>query len=402
MASSSPARLSLAPDLREAEASIASLAPKPAAPVRLVSLDALRGMAILAIIGFDGAVASLAEMAKSGPPLFREICGFLALQFSHSEWDGVHLYDFVFPLFVFITGTGIAFALPRALASQTRGEVYFRIIRRSLLMYALGVIYYGGLGQHWEEIRYVGVLQRIAICYFVTSILFMHLRPAALAGMVAAILVAYWALMSFVAAPGMAAGSVEPGANLADWLDRAYLPGRLWYGERDPEGLLSTLPAITTCMLGALAGVLLQSGRAPSRINLALAVGGAAMVAVGWLWGLTFSIIIKALWTSSFVLVTAGASAILLGVANQLLDVWRLGSASWLVWVGANAITLYMISGLVGFDQLAHRLVGGDFGAFVDRVAVPGASAFLTHAVGLALAIWLAGFLYRKRVFVRL
>ncbi len=402
MASSSHARLSPQPELRDGGASVASIAPAPAAPVRLVSLDALRGMAILAIIGFDGAVAAFAEMAKSGPPLFRDICGFLALQFSHSEWEGLHLYDFVFPLFVFITGVGIAFALPRALSMQTRGEVYFRIIKRSLLMYALGVIYYGGLGQHWDEIRYVGVLQRIAVCYLVTSILFMHLRPAALVAMVAAMLVSYWALMSFVAAPGMHAGSVMPGANLADWIDRTFLPGRLWYGESDPEGLLSTVPAITTCMLGALAGVLLQSGRPPARINLMLVIGGAMMVVAGWLWGQTFSIVIKALWTSSFVLVTAGASAILLGVANQLLDVWRVTGASWLVWVGANAITLYMISGLAGFDQLARRLVGGDFGDFLDRITAPGASAFLTHAVGLALAIWLAGFLYRKRVFVRL
>lgn len=402
MVAPSSARLSLAPELREGGASLQAIATAPAAPVRLVSLDALRGMAILAIIGFDGAVGAFAEMAKSGPPLFRDICGFLARQFSHSEWEGLRLYDFVFPLFVFITGVGIAFALPRALTRQSRGEVYLRIIKRSLLMYVLGLIYYGGLGQHWDEIRFVGVLQRIAVCYFVTSILFMHLRPRAQAAMVAAILVFYWALMSFVAAPGMAAGSVAPGANLADWIDRTYLPGRLWYGESDPEGLLSTVPAIATCMLGALAGVLLQSGRPPARINLLLVGGGAMMVVAGSLWGLSYSIIIKALWTSAFVLVTAGASAILLGVTSQLLDVWRVTGASWLVWVGANAITLYMISGLAGFDQLARRLVGGDFGDFIDRVTAPGASAFLTHAVGLALAIWLAGFLYRKRVFVRL
>ena len=97
----------------------------------------------------------------------------------NAEWDGLNLYDFVFPLFIFITGTGIAFALPRTLAAQSRREVFKRILWRTLLMYALGVIYYGGLGQAWGEIRYVGVLQRIAICYFVTSLLFMHLRPAA-------------------------------------------------------------------------------------------------------------------------------------------------------------------------------------------------------------------------------
>lgn len=231
----------------------------------------------------------------------------------------------------------------------------------------------------------------------------MNLRPAALAVAAAAILISYWALLSFVAAPGMYPGALSPDANLASWIEQSYLPGRHWYGESDPEGLLSTAPAIATCMLGALAGVLLRSGRAPTRVNLVLmVVGGALMVVAGWLWGVTFSIIIKALWTSSFVLVTAGASAMLLGAAAQVLDVWRIASASWLVWVGANPITLDMTSGLGGFHLLAKRLVGGDFSALIDRLTAPGAGAFLTHVVGLALAVALAGFLYRKRVFIRL
>ena len=372
-------------------------------PVRLASLDALRGMAILAIIGFDGAVAAFAELAQSGPALFRDICGFLATQFSHAEWDGLNLYDFVFPLFIFITGTGIAFALPRTLAAQSRREVFKRILWRTLLMYALGVIYYGGLGQAWGEIRYVGVLQRIAICYFVASLLFMHLRPAAQAFVAMAILFAYWLLMTFVPAPGIPAGALGPVANLADWIDRAYLPGRLWFGDRDPEGLLSTLPAIATCILGALAGVLLQEKFEPTRINWALILVGLAGMITGSVWGLSFPII-KALWTSSFVLVTAGACAILLGVMHELMDVRRKIKAIWLVWIGMNAITLYMISGFGFFDVIAWRLVGGDFGAMLNQMSGAGtsASAFATHAVALTIAIGLAGFLYRKRVFIRL
>jgi predicted acyltransferase len=371
------------------------------APVRLACLDALRGLAILAIIGFDGAVAAFAEMAKSGPALFREVCGFLATQFSHAEWEGLNLYDFVFPLFIFITGAGIAFALPRTLAIQPRPEVIRRIVRRTLLMFALGVIYYGGLGQAFGEIRYLGVLQRIAICYFVTSLLFMSLRPAAQAVIAMAILLAYWLVMTFVPAPGIPAGALGPVANLSDWIDRAYLPGRLWYGDRDPEGLLSTLPAISTCIFGALAGVLLQDKLEPSRISRALIVAGLVGVIAGGVWGLSFPII-KALWTSSFVLVSAGTSAILLGIMHELMDVRRQISATWLVWIGANAITLYMISGFGLFDVIAWRLVGGDFGALLDRIMGAGASAFVTHAVVLTLAIGLAGFLYRKRIFIRL
>ncbi|MDB5643097.1 MAG: hypothetical protein JWN07_2414 [Hyphomicrobiales bacterium] len=368
---------------------------------RLASLDALRGMAILAIIGFDGAVAAFAQLAQSGPAWFRETCGFLATQFSHAEWQGLHLYDFVFPLFIFITGAGIAFALPRTLASQTRREVYLRIVRRTLLMYLLGVIYYGGVGQGWGEVRYVGVLQRIAICYFVTSLLFMHVRPAFQAGVAIAILVFYWALMTSIPAPGLPAGSLEPVANLADWLDRTFLPGRLWYGDRDPEGLLSTVPAIATCMLGALAGVLLQQRLEPARITRLLIAAGAAGVVAGLAWGLWFPII-KALWTSSYALVTAGACAMLLGVMYELMDVRHAFKATWLVWIGANAITLYMMSGLGLFDIVAGRLVGGDVGALLERGLGAGASAFVLHGVALALAILLARFLYRRGVFIRL
>jgi predicted acyltransferase len=374
---------------------------KTTAPVRLASIDALRGMAILAIIGFDGAVASLSELAQSGPALFRDICGFLAVQFSHVAWEGLHLYDFVFPMFIFITGAGVAFALPRASKQQGRGAVYAKVLRRSLILYVLGLIYYVGVGQNWDEIRYVGVLQRIAVCYLVTSILFMHLRASSLALVCAAILAGYWAVMSFVEAPGVPAGSWAPNENLADWIDRTYLPGRLWYGESDPEGLLSTAPAIATCLLGALAGKAMQSRLEPSRIGAALVGGGALLVVAGLIWALWIPIV-KSLWTPSFVLVTGGASAMLLGATYVLMDVRRAFAASWLVWVGANAITLYMLGGFGLFDLVASSMVGGAVGAMIDAATAPGASAFLAHMIGLALAVLLAGFLYRKRVFLRI
>jgi predicted acyltransferase len=147
--------------------------------------------------------------------------------------------------------------------------------------------------------------------------------------------------------------------------------------------------------------VLLQDKLEPTRISRALIVVGVVGMFAGSVWGLSFPII-KALWTSSYVLVTAGACAILLGVTHELMDVQRKITARWLVWIGANAITLYMISGFGLFDVIAWRLVGGDFGALLDRVLGAGASAFVTHAVVVTLAIGLAGFLYRKRIFIRL
>jgi predicted acyltransferase len=378
-----------------------SLSADTTTPVRLASIDALRGMAILAIIGFDGAVASLSELAQSGPELFRDVCGFLAVQFSHVAWEGLHLYDFVFPMFIFITGAGVAFALPRALKRQGRGAVYAKALRRSAILYVLGLIYYGGVGQGWDEIRYVGVLQRIAVCYLATSILFMHLRAGGLALVCAAILAGYWAVMSFVEAPGVPAGSWAPNDNLAAWIDRTYLPGRLWYGESDPEGLLSTAPAIATCLLGALAGMTMQSRLEPSRIAAALIACGALLVVAGLVLALWLPIV-KSLWTPSYALVTGGASAMLLGATYWLMDVRRAFAASWLVWVGANAITLYMLAGFGLFDIVASSIVGGVVGATIDAAMAPGASAFLAHMIGLALAIALASFLYRKRIFVRI
>ena len=126
------------------------------------------------------------------------------------------------------------------------------MLRRALLLYGLGLIYYGGISAHWSDIRLVGVLQRIALCYLFASLLFLNLNLRGLLVAFASLLVGYWALMTFVPVPGIGAGSFGPDANLANWIDAHYLPGRLWDKTRDPEGLLSTLPAIGTCLLGVL------------------------------------------------------------------------------------------------------------------------------------------------------
>jgi len=216
------------------------------------------------------------------------------------------------------------------------------------------------------------------------------------------LLLGYWALLTFVPVPGIGAGSFAPDANLANWLDAHYLPGRLWDQTRDPEGMLSTLPAIGTCLLGVFAGLLLKDERLTAQSkSLWLIGGGIVLVAAGYLWGLLFPVI-KAIWTSSFVLVAGGYSAILLGVMHQVIDVW--GWKAWatiFVWVGANAITLYFINGVTGFEPFALRLVGGDVSAWLDRTVTPGTGLFTAHVLGLALAVVLAGFLYRRKIFLR-
>ena len=191
--------------------------------------------------------------------------------------------------------------------------------------------------------------------------------------------------MTFVPVPGIGIGSFEPNANLADWIDANYLPGRLWEKTRDPEGLLSTLPAIGTCVVGVLAGLLLKNDRTtPGQKSLWLIGGGVAMVAAGYLWGLQFPIV-KAIWTSSFALVAAGYSAIMLGIMHQVIDVW--GWKLWatvFVWIGANAIALYFINGVAGFEPFALRFVGGDVKAWFDQSVTPG-MGFCCPSVGAGL-----------------
>jgi predicted acyltransferase len=208
--------------------------------------------------------------------------------------------------------------------------------------------------------------------------------------------------MTFVPAPGIGAGAFRPDANLANWIDVHYLPGRLWDKTADPEGLLSTLPAIGTCLLGVFAGLLLKREDLTAQTKSLWLIGaGIVMVAAGHLWGLQFPII-KAIWTSSFVLVAGGYSFMLLGVSHQVMDVWDFRSWSFIfVWIGANAITLYFLNNVFGFEPFALRFVGGDLGALIDRLTTPGTGRFLAHLLGLTFAISLAAFLYRRKIFLR-
>jgi predicted acyltransferase len=178
------------------------------------------------------------------------------------------------------------FSLSRLVEREGLSHAHIRVLRRSLLLYGLGLIYYGGISQHWADIRYLGVLQRIALCYLFASLLFLNFSLRGMMVAFVSLLVGYWALMTFVPVPGIGAGSFAPDANLANWLDAQYLPGRLWDKTRDPEGMLSTLPAIGTCLLGVFAGLLLKSERlAAQQKSLWLIGAGIALVAAGQLWG---------------------------------------------------------------------------------------------------------------------
>jgi predicted acyltransferase len=369
---------------------------------RLASVDALRGFCMIWILGGDGLARSFAMMAREGGPMLSAAGEFIERQFGHPPWEGFTFYDLIFPLFIFVTGVAIVLSLTKLVAREGRAKAHMRVLRRSLLLFGLGVLFYGGLQVAWPDVRLLGVLQRIALCYLFASLLFLNLSVKGLAVAFAALLLGYWALLTLVPVPGLGAPSLAYGETLANWVDRQYLPGHKWFGSWDPEGLLSTLPAIATCLLGVFAGLLLIDPRFDSARKSRWLIGaGVAMIALGHLWGLQFPVI-KNIWTSSYVLVAGGWSALLLGLFHQLADVWqRKAWAMVLIWIGASAIVLYLVNNVVDFSRLARRFVGGDVARFADAWIAEGTGGFLAHAVGLALVIVLARFLYRRRIFLR-
>jgi len=369
---------------------------------RVVSVDALRGFDMFWILGADALVGALNKMAGGGGGVVASVAGFFANQLEHVDWEGFHFYDLIFPLFVFIVGVSIVFSLTKLVEREGKAAAHKRVLRRFLLLFVLALIYSGGFSNDWPNIRLLGVLNRIALCYLFASLLFLNLRLRGMLIACVTLLVGYWALMTFVPVPEIGAGSFAKSANLANWIDFHYLPGKKWDKTWDPEGLLSTFPAITSCLLGVFAGLLLKDAHVPEQKKvLWLIGGGAVMAATGFAWGLQFPVV-KKIWTSSFVLVAGGFSAMLLGVFHQVIDVW--GWQRWatpFIWIGANAITLYFLNNLLGFRKVAARLAGGDVKKFFDAHVTSGCGDFVLTCVGLLLAIALAGFLYRRKIFLR-
>jgi predicted acyltransferase len=369
---------------------------------RVTSVDALRGFAMLWIITGDAFAWALHDLAAGATGPVATALQFVSDQFKHAPWEGFTFYDLLFPLFIFVVGASIVFSLSRVKEREGAWAAHLRVLRRAALLFVLGVIYYGGTSTFWPEIRLTGVLQRIALCYLFASLLFMHLDVRGLAAAFVALLVGYWALMTFVPVPEVGAGSFSKEANLARWIDAQYMPGKLAHGDWDSEGLLSTLPAIATCLLGVFAGLALKDARLEPLQKVRWFMGtGVLLVAAGYLWGLHFPVI-KPIWTSSFVLVAGGYSLLLLGAFYLLIDVW--GYRAWctvLLWFGANAIALYMLNSLMGYQALASRLVGGDIYHFLNNHVAPGAGGLVNILVATALATALARYLYKREIFLR-
>jgi predicted acyltransferase len=355
---------------------------------RLMSVDALRGFDMFWIMGGDYLVRSWPAIHDSA--FTRE----LAAQMDHCEWAGFHFYDLIFPLFVFIVGVSIVFSVRRMVERDGRGAAIRRIVIRSVVLFLLGILYMGGVANGFKNVYLAGVLHRIAVAYFFAALLFCFFRVRNLVGICLALLAGYWALMTFVPVPGIGAPSLAgPGKNLAHYIDELYLPGRKFEGT-----LLSTLPAVTNCLLGVFAGLLLTNDEVPGQRKVYwLLGGGIASLVLGFAWAQEFPII-KLLWTPTYVLVACGYSAILLGIFYQVIELWQCRKwAQPFVWIGMNAITIYLVASVVNFHRLAGRFVGGDIASLLGRY-----SELVTSLVGLALMFWLVNFLYRRKIFLRL
>ncbi len=364
-------------------------------PERLISLDAMRGFTIAAMIlvNFPG------SWDHVYPPLL------------HSEWNGLSFTDLIAPFFLFIVGVSVALAYSRRLEKETpRKNLYGRILLRSFNIFAVGILLNVlALFPEFDfsEMRWTGTLPRIAVVFLACALIFLNSGWKGQACTGGVLLVAYWLIMTFLPTPGAGKVMLEPGVNIAAWLDNLLLPGHMWQGTWDPESILSTFPAIATGITGMLAGHLLLSRRSKENKALILMVTGCAASAAGYFWGLTFPVN-ENLWTSSFVLVTSGMAALTLGAAYYLVDIrgYRAGTAPGIIF-GANAITAYVLGDILAvfFYQIPlriHTLNEHFLSAFLSIGFAPefASMVYALLFVGIVfIPVWI---LYRKRIFIKL
>ena len=363
---------------------------------RLLSLDVFRGITVAGMI------------LVNNPGNWESIYSPL----EHAAWHGLTPTDLVFPFFLFIVGVSITLALARrAKTAGSRRDLYVKIIRRTLIIFALGLILGGFPFYDLQTIRIPGVLQRIAVCYLVASVIFLNTRWRAQAIIAAALLILYCVIMKYVPVPGFGAGNLEMEGNLAAYVDRKLLGGHTWKPLYDPEGILSTIPAVATALCGVLTGHLLRSKRAALEKVSAMFVAGLAALVAGWVWSFWFPVN-KALWTSSYVLVTAGMALQLLAFCYWLVDVkgYKRWAKPFLIF-GTNALALYFLAELFShvISVVTFTSAGGGrvdlkswlYETFYASWASP-LNASLLFAISIVL-LWLGvmTILYRKRIFIK-
>jgi predicted acyltransferase len=369
---------------------------------RLLSVDVFRGMAVagMLLVDYPG----------------DEAAGYWPIR--HSQWNGWTPADLIFPSFVFLMGISIALSFSARLQrGETRRQLALHAAKRSLILFAIGVFLNGAPEFHLATWRIEGVVQRIAICYLVAGILFLWTDTRGVRTAAVVCLLGYWALMRLVPVPGMGMPGRDipflvPDRNLNDWIDRALFGGRLYNQTRDPEGVLSTIPAIAPALAGVLAGLWLRSERSSRAKAVGMLAMGAAGMALGAIWSHWFPIN-KNLWTSSFVVYTAGFALVFLSLIYWIIEIrgWRGRWTMPFLVFGMNAIVAYCFDELLwaplyyGHARAAdgsvitwQQYLNGQFSKFANP-----ANASLLFAVVTVLFCWaLMWLLYRRRIFLKI
>jgi predicted acyltransferase len=368
---------------------------------RLMSLDVFRGLTILLMIVVN----------NSGAGSFAQL--------QHAEWNGWTLTDLVFPFFLFITGVSLTFSFAFRLdRDESRLRLLPHILRRAAIIFAIGLLLNAFPYYHLATWRIVGVLQRIAICYLAGSVLYLWTGARTRWAIIAALLVGYWLLMRFVPVPGCGIPGVDiplldPSRNIVAWFDRKVMMGRLYEHVSDPEGILSTFPAIANTLFGIAVGEWIRGLRTDSEklLRRLVAVGISCFVAGGF-WSLFFPAN-KRLWTSSYVLITVGLAMLALAACYWLMDVKKF-RGRWTaipVVFGTNCIFAYALSEFVAIALARFKLhLGGQllsykdaFNSFTfDNIPQPQWSS-LAYAFFFAAFCWFVTWLlYRRRIFLKI
>ncbi len=369
--------------------------PQTAAPQRLLSLDTLRGFDMFFIMGFAALVVSLCRL---WPGSFSD---WLIAQMGHAEWDGFFHHDTIFPLFLFIAGISFPFSLAKQRSKGTSERaILAKIVRRGLTLVLLGLVYNGLFRLDFATLRLPSVLGRIGLAWMFAALLYMRFGLRTRIVLAAGILAAYSLVLHFVGAPDApGVGTLTLEGNIAGYIDRRIMPSHLYLDGFDPEGILSTFPAVVTAMLGMFTGEFVR--RSDKRLTggrkaLGMACGAAALLAAALLWNM-WQPINKSLWNGSFVCAAGAYSLGMFALFYYMIDVrqWRRWTFFFKV-IGVNSITIYLGQMIVNFGYTSKFFFGG------AASKLPPEAGAVVLGIGYIACCWLLlWFLDRQRIYLK-
>jgi len=363
-------------------------------PQRLLSIDALRGFDMLLISG-GGTFLVLLEN-KTGLAWI----DWIAAQLKHPAWNGFTFYDFIFPLFLFIAGVSMAFSLNKGIEmGLSKAELYKKAFWRMLILVILGILDKNQPVTFFEpsQIRVASVLGRIGVAGFFASLLYLNFSRLHRIFWVAGILLLYYAALFLIPVPGYGAGNLSIEGNLVGWIDRNFLPGRLLQKIYDENGLITQLPALCLTVMGSMAGDVLRSDRKEGKKLQILLLAGITGIGLGLFWGLHFPIN-KHLWSSSFIMLTAGMAFLILSLFYYVIDVLKFQSwAFFFQVIGMNSLTIYLAYHFIDFEHTSYALFGGLYAPLPEQFHDA------LKALGALVLVWsMMYFLYRKKIFIKI